>query len=159
MLPSGCYLTEWNIFISWSPHLEQREQDIQYVHFPVSGAQAVFPRQTRSLPVSTRFSQQHIITRNNINIYSSNTQNGPSLFIWYHVCLPGCLHLDVSIFLSVCLGNFMLLSHLSVFWFHLNLSLSTKVMSNLCTTAAVCLQEYSRSLFSQPLKICIFFPR
>lgn len=89
------------IFISWSIHLEKGEQDIRYVHLQVSGAKAV-ARQTRSLPGSTGFSQQHIITHNNINSYSSRTQNGLLVFIWSHVCLPSCLQLkSISDNLSV----------------------------------------------------------
>lgn len=88
-------------------------QGEKYFHFMVISSWAgttryactfhAVPPQTRSLPVSTGFSQQHIIIHNNINSYSSNTQNGLLVCVRSNVCLPGCWHLEVDIWLSVCL--------------------------------------------------------
>lgn len=97
MFPSGCYLIEQIFYFRFMVITSSAENKIyNEVHLHLSGAPAV-PLQTRSLPVSTGFSKQRVITHNNINSHSSDTQNVPLVLIRSQVCLPGCLHLEVDI--------------------------------------------------------------
>lgn len=97
------------IFISQSSHLEQGQKHTVRT-FTILWSSRL---QTRSLPGSTGFSQQRIITHNNINSYSPDTQNSPLVFTnRMFVCLAVYTCRSISDYLSV--GEFWLLSYLSV---------------------------------------------
>lgn len=105
MFPSGCYLIEQIFYFRFMVITSSAENKIyNEVHLHLSGAPAV-PLQTRSLPVSTGFSKQRVITHNNINSHSSDTQNVPLVLIRSQVCLPGCLHLEVDIWLCLSVSS------------------------------------------------------
>lgn len=103
MLPSGLLFCRVKclIFISRSSHLElgRTSSTVRTFTSPRS------PRDDRrGHSQSPRFSQQRVITHNNINSSSSDTQNVPLVFVQTPVCLSGCLTTAGLFFhvLSVC---------------------------------------------------------